>query len=222
MSLLLLFVALTARDGGIGIYLFPIAHEEALHMTKTMAALLITIYHLFLTAGRGFGALFLQWVPIKIFLFAQLCLATCTQLLLYFYGLKSNASLWILTSFFAVLSGPTYPSLMCWADCYIDASGVAIAVIDIGIGLGGFLTLWLYAHAYNVLGSAGVFLLILLFSAVMFLLLTPLQIVSAIHGDRYKKNCIEEDTVDALPKQLNEDNDSQKSFKGERTPLVHK
>ena len=195
VSLFLLYVLLNGRDRGMSMYLFVIAHEDILQMSKPMAAVLVTSYNMFQAVGRGIGALISHWLPIKPFVFVQLLISSFLQLLLFFYGLESNATLWILSALFGIVAGPTYPSIMSWADRYVEASGVVIAVIDIGIGLGGFIALWLYGHTYETSDSVGVFLLGLVYGIILLAILIPLQIASSFHGDRHKNATISANTV---------------------------
>ena len=87
ISLFFLYVIQNGRDKGMYMYLFVIAHEDVLQMSKPMAALLVTCYNLFTAVGRGLGALISHWLPIKPFLFIQLIFAAFFQMLLFFYGL---------------------------------------------------------------------------------------------------------------------------------------
>ena len=185
--LFLLYVLLHGRDRGIGTFLFVIAHIDV-QMTKPVAALLVSMLNVFIALGRGFVAFLAHWLPIESLLFTQVVATVVLQLLMYFYGVESIVALWTLTALYGLSAGPTFPSMMSWASKYIETTGMVLAIIDIGNGVGGFLALWFYGVIHEDYGSSGVFLMGLINGTVIIVLLIPLQIVSLIHGKSHKNN----------------------------------
>lgn len=186
VSLGFAYFFLNGRDRGMSMFLFVIAHTDVLHLSKPVSAAMVTAFSLCQAAGRGLSALLSRWLTIHTMLFAQLGIACFIQLLVIFYALESEASLWVFSCLFGIISGPTYPTLMSWADRYVEATGVVIAVIDIGIGLGGFTTIITLSRLYENHGSLSVFVLCFIFSVALCFILVPLQIVSSLRGDRHK------------------------------------
>ena len=187
VALFFIYIFINGRDRAFSMYLFIIAHDDVLQLPKVTAAALVTVTSLGVVLGRGVGALISGKVPIQVMLFTELILGAYLHMLLWFYGLVSVTSLFILCGLLGFVTGPTYPSVMAWADRYIEATGVVISVIDVGLGLGGFASLWTSAYLYDEYGAVAIFLLGLVLAITLIAIILPLQIVSHVHGDRRKK-----------------------------------
>lgn len=190
ISLFAIYVFLCGRDFGFGGFIFIIAHTDVLQMSKPLSAALVTALNLSTAIGRGFSTFISKWITTQIMLFSQLFLVCILQMLMVLYGLDSVTVLFVLTCLYGAASGPTYPTIMSWADRYIEATGMVIAVIDIGIGVGGFIATVFYSYINQTYGSLGIFIVGFVFSIVMVGVITPLQIVGHLKGDRHKNKLV--------------------------------
>ena len=131
------------------------------------------------------SALISRWFTPKVMLFTQMIIAIILQILIVIYALESVTLLFTLSCLYGAISGPTYPTIMGWADRYVEATGMVIAIIGIGNGVGGFVSTLVLAHINQKHGSLTVFLFGLIMSISILVILIPLQIFSHIKGDRH-------------------------------------
>lgn len=186
LSLFILYFCVNGRDRTISMFLFIIAHTDILQMSKAASAGLVTVGVLSVTAGRGLAGLLSQWFDNRILLIGQLLLGCYIQMLMTFYALSDTTSLWTLTCLLGLVTGSTYSSILAWANRYIKSSGLLLAVIDVGVGLGGCVSLVVGGYLYDEYGSLGVFTLCLLYGVILLTIFVPLQVVAFINGNRYE------------------------------------
>ena len=81
----------------------------------------------------------------------------CLMTLVLFSTLDMDGTiyLWIMVPITELFIGPSYVSLMAWVDRYIEVTGLVVATIDVGIGLGSLLSTWavgllLHSHGGTV------------------------------------------------------------------------
>jgi hypothetical protein len=74
---------------------------------------------------------------------------------------------------------------MSWADMYIPVGGVIVAMIEVGLAMGGFLATGLGGYLLKTHGAVAFFIQVAVGSCGILLLLTPLQVVSAQRGGRF-------------------------------------
>ena len=185
VSLLFMYIFINGRDRSLPQFLFAIGHK-GLGMTKNMSALLLTTYSFLSALARGLCAVITRCVPIQIVLLIEISMALLLQMYLVFYGMNSPTSLWLLTCSLVMFTAPTYPTVMAWADRYVEVTGAVVAIIDIGIGLGGFIALVISGSLFQNQGPQAV----LTFGFVLGILLTcvyvPMQVSGYRRGDRHK------------------------------------
>ena len=194
ISLLLLYIFVNGRDRSLPVFLFAIANK-GMGMSKTVSALLLTTYNFIGAASRGLCAVVSKYVRIQIVLFVEVIVGLMLQMYLAFYGLHSDASLWTLTCLLVFFTAPTYPTVMAWADRYIEVTGAVVAMIDIGIGLGGFTALFITGNLFQNHGSQAVLTFALILAVLVTAVYLPLQLIAWRNGDRHANKQNLEDTV---------------------------
>lgn len=181
-----LYIFIQGRDRLLAVFIFIMANKAPLNISKPLSALLVTCFNLCTAFGRGLSGVLSKWVPVHILLFSQLIVACIIQVLLVLFGLSSTALFCSLICLSALFMGPTYPLVMSWCDRYIEATGVVIAIIDLGIGTGSFISLWLGGSLNQKHGSESILIFDAILGGCVLTILIPLQIVSHIKGDRHK------------------------------------
>ena len=218
ISLFLLYVGIVARDTSCCLYICPIA-VNGLNVTKQQAALLSTGFSISQTVGRLLSVALALCVPITGMVWAETTLILVFLALLATMGLNSFTLLWVFLCAFGVATGPNYPSVMAWADRYIQVTGFVMVVIDLGIGLGGFAATWAAGQVYDNYPLQAMFFFSLIAASVMAVILIPLQVASCHHGDRHKddKNGITDSSrVSSTESLIDQDN----PLSNDTSPLI--
>ena len=223
VSLLFLYIFVNGRDRALPSFLFAIANK-GMGMSKTVSALLLTTYNLVAAGSRGLCAVVSKYVRIQIVLFVEVMAGLLLQMYLTFYGLHSDAALWTLSCSLVFFTAPTYPTAMAWADRYIEVTGSVVAMIDIGIGLGGFTALFITGNLFQNHGSQAVLKFGLALAVLVTAVYLPLQLISWRNGDRHANKQELEDTVsvhDSLDDLRDEAVSSPAEFTDEKLTLLN-
>lgn len=129
-----------------------------------------TAFWISFSFGRFSGFVVSMFVPIKIIMICESLTFLLTSLLLLVILPGSTLPLWILTIISGLMNGPMYPTGVSWANIYLNMTGVAITLLVLGAGLGGYTITKLIGHLYDVFGpqqfvylnfSVSVFILII-------------------------------------------------------------
>ena len=176
---------LNGRDRGFGMFVFAIANQ-GLHVNKPTASLLQFSYSLVGTVTRGVCTVIAIWLPIQVIMLTLVCGAVAVQVLLLLYGLQGIEYFWILSCVTASFIAPLHPSIMAWANAYIDVTGVAIGVLNIGFGLGGLSCMYLSGYLFQHRGSRAVLQLSLLCGSALAGVFIVLQIVAHRRGSKHQ------------------------------------
>ena len=184
-SLLFCFYFLNGRDRGLAMFVFAIANK-GLHVDKSTASLLLFSYNLSGALSRGACAVIAIWLPIQAIVLTLVCGAVAVQVLLLLYGLQSIEYLWTLACVTATFITPTFPSVMAWANVYIDVTGVVIGVLNLGVGLGGLSCMYLSGYLFQHRGSRAVLQLSLLCGSALAGVFIVLQIVAHRRGSKHQ------------------------------------
>ena len=96
--------------------------------------------------------------------------------------------LWILSNVLSFVAAPTYSTVMVWSNQYLKPTGVVVAIIDLGIGVGNFSATWLGGFLFDNFGGQYIFYLSLLFAAFMLCIIVPLQIVTSYWERKFQRS----------------------------------
>ena len=185
-SIFVLYILNRLRISTINLFLFPIASNPPLNFSYTLAAAVMTVYSASMVLGRLLIAGLSHYVHMTPLLWIQSILLLVTHILLALVALDGDIQFWVLSGLCGFWSGPAYPSIIAWANNYLEVHGYVMAIVDLGIGVGSFLSSWLSGYLFQYYGSKFVFYLVIAGSGIMLLVLLPHQIVAIRHGDRYK------------------------------------
>ena len=184
-SVFICFFSLNGRDRGFGMFVFTIANK-GLNADKSTASLVLFCFNLTGTLARGACALLALCVPVQVILTTIIAGAVTTQTLLLMYGLQSVEHFWILSCLTSLFITPNYPTLMAWANVYIDVTGVVTGVFNVGIGLGGLSCMFLSGYLFDHSGSHAVLQLALIYGAALAGMFLLLQTVAHWRGNKYQ------------------------------------
>ena len=137
--------------------------------------------------GRLIVAALSHRIHMSHLLWLQSVFLLATHVLLAVLGLNGSVQFWVLSGMLGFWSGPAYPSIVAWANQYIEVQGYVMAVIDLGIGVGTFVSSWLSGYLFQYHGSVSVFSFCSAGSALLLLVLLPYQIIASKHGERYER-----------------------------------
>ena len=186
ISLFFIYVCIVNSNNTINVFIFYVAVKSSIRMSKSRAAMFNTVYNSGWVIGRLMGTINARFIKIHYIVFFSICAVLANTTLLVFYGFHSEVTFWCLTCAMGIFSGPCYPCVMAWADRYIEMEGVMVAMIDVGIGLGGFISLYLGGYLLHTRGSVYIFIMSAAASLMLFISMVTLQIYCHIRGDRYK------------------------------------
>ena len=111
----------------------------------------------------------------------------CLMTLVLFSTLDMDGTiyLWIMVPITELFIGPNYVSLMAWVDRYIEVTGLVVATIDVGIGLGSLLSTWAVGLLLHSHGGTVCYWFTLGGAVLVLVILVPAQIMGLIEGDRH-------------------------------------
>ena len=185
-SLFILYLLNRGRINSTNLFLFPIAANPPLNFSHTLAASVNVLYSGAMVLGRvTIGGLshFIHMTPL---LWVQSICLLATHILLAVIALNGPIEFWVLSGMCGLWCGPAYPSIVAWANNYLEVHGYIMAIIDLGIGAGTFISSWLCGYLFEYYGSVYVFYLCAAGSGLVLMVLLPLQITASKHGDRYQ------------------------------------
>ena len=128
-----------------------------------------------------------QLVNIHYLVFTGIVSVLILSLFLLFFGFTSEVSFWCLTCAVGSFAGPCYPSVMAWADRYIEMDGIMVALVDLGIASGGFMSQYVGGHIIHHNGPVYAFVLCTAAAGYLLVVIIALQIYCSIKGDRFKR-----------------------------------
>lgn len=184
VCLFLLYVGIVFRDNSLGLFLCPTG-ELVFNMSGFTASLLGLAFSISQFVGRLGATVLAIFIPVQVLVFVEL-IGTCFFMIaLTIWGLQEELYLWIFSCAAGLFIGPNYPSIMAWADRYVEATGMVITVIDLGIGIGAFLATLVGGILFHQKGPEWLFYMSVGGAVFMLGVLIPLQIVSSRYGDRH-------------------------------------
>ena len=185
ISLLFVYIFVNGAPRALPVFLFAIANK-GLGVSTANSAVILTTHGFMGAVGRGTSAFISKCLNIKLLLFIQVMTALVLSFCLMFSGMSSAIALAVTSCLLNFMLDPIYPSIMAWADRFIIVTGSVVAIIDIGIGLGEFVALFIAGVFFQNRGSQSILTLCFLLTALVVLVYIPLQAVSWRHGDRHE------------------------------------
>ena len=184
-TLCLLYIIIIGRDYCFTLYIFTIAVKSHLQMPKRQAGLLNTSYNVAMAVGRIISTIISTVIPIQIIVFYQCVITVIVLVLLVLFGLDGVVPFWILTCLLGIFVSPTVPSFLAWANRYIVCNGFAVAIIDIGIGVGGLLGTWINGLIFQKYNGQGLLVFAMYLSVAVLVIFIPMQAFAHWQGDRH-------------------------------------
>jgi predicted MFS family arabinose efflux permease len=186
-SLFILYLLNRGRINSTNLFLFPIAASPPLNFSHTLSASVNMLYSGAMVLGRVVIGALSHWLHMAPLLWIQSICLLITHILLSILALDGALQFWILSGLCGMWAGPAYPSIVAWTNSYIEVHGYVMAIIDLGIGAGTFISSWLCGYLFEYYGSAYVFYLCAAASGIVLIVLLPLQIVASKHGGRHRE-----------------------------------
>lgn len=186
VSLFALYVGIVFREVMIGMYLCT-AGTFLFKMSGFKASLLGMAYNISLLIGRVLGMVCALCVRIQTMVLVELITVFVIMVIISIVGFKVEMCFWFLVCILGVFMGPNYPSVMAWADRYIEATGFVVAIIDTGIGAGAFIAFLGGGLVLQRLDAQWLFYLCSVSTAFVLALFLPMQVVSSKRGDRHEQ-----------------------------------
>ena len=185
------YVTNVGKDASFLTFTLPIAIDGRipLNFNKHSADLLMTVSAVCAAVGRFLSALLAKCMPIQVIVFIQIMVILASQIVLVLLGLQNVTAYWVGSCAFNMFSSPLFPSVLAWADKYVQMTAVAVAVVDVATGIGSFVFAWLagYVFHYKEQGALWVLYLSLGCGITMSLLMILLQICGSCHGNRFDR-----------------------------------
>ena len=186
VCVVLLYVGIVSRDQALGLYMCPLGVDAGL--TKQTAVWLSFVYNASLLVGRIFSVFMAPFVKVHLMAFVEcILILICLMTLVLFSTLDMDGTiyLWIMVPITGLFIGPNYASLMAWVDRYIEVTGLVVATIDVGIGLGSLLSTWAVGLLIHRYGGTVCYWFSLGGAVLVLMTLVPAQIMGLIEGDRH-------------------------------------
>ena len=191
LGLFLVYTLQVANMTSFGTYIYPIAvNTTSLKFSSAVGSEITTAYYISATLGRLFWGVLSHCISIKIILFLEICLQLCTVIAFVLFGLSTKLVFVVLLCLCSFFMSPVYPSVMAWTDRYIEVSGLVVAVIDTGIGVGALISTYISGVIFQRFGAQSLFYFALTCASLVLVVLTSMQIGGGIHGDRYKAQIV--------------------------------
>ena len=188
IGLFLVYFMEIAAMVALSTFIYPIAvNTKSLQFTSSSGSVVTTLFFTLGMAGRLFWAILSHFISIKFIAFCELTLQVVSFICLALFGLKSQLSFSILVCVCSFFMQPLYPALMAWSNRYIEVTGLVVAVIDTGIGIGYLLSSWISGIVYQRFGAQSILYFSLSCSAVVLAIAILMQVRSSYHGDRFNK-----------------------------------
>ncbi|CAH1798355.1 unnamed protein product [Owenia fusiformis] len=159
-----------------------------LNMTEQEAALVNSA-----STGTGIGAHFLmillaKCIPMPLLIFGEMHGILAVSAAAIFIVLNDVQGFWILSCAFRFFSAALWAGGMAWSENYIDITGAAIMLWDIGAGVGGVLFNYLGGYLLTNHGASAILWLDFGGAVTMCALLYVTQVVMSHHGHKYRKD----------------------------------
>ena len=108
VSLLFLYIFVNGAQRALPNFLFAMANK-GLGVSKTEAALILTMYGFTGAVGRGACAVISKYVNIKLLLFIQVLAGFVLSMYLMFYGMTSPVALGVISCLLTLMTAPRNP-----------------------------------------------------------------------------------------------------------------
>ena len=198
----LFYVTNVGKDAAFLTFTLPIAIDRRLplHFSKHSADLLMTVNSICSAAGRLLAAVVAKFLAIQAIVFIQMFFILIATVTLLLWGLEYAVVYWVATCVFNTFSSPLFPSVLAWADKYVQMTAVAVAVVDVATGIGALVFTWLagYVFDYKTNGAAWILYLTLGCTVAMTLFMVAMQILGSCHGNRFESSENTEEDDEAL------------------------
>ena len=186
-SMFFAYFGIVTQNKAIAYYLFYMAINSSIQIkSKQRAALLNTVYNAICVVSRILGVIMTRFIKIHFMVFGSAFAILAIGILLVLFGFKNELSFWILTCAMALVSGPCYACVLSWADRYIPMRGLLVSVLDIGIGSGSFMSIYLGGYILHHFKPVYIFVMCAAGSLLVVIVLIPLQIYCSKKGDRFR------------------------------------
>ncbi|CAH1798354.1 unnamed protein product [Owenia fusiformis] len=174
--------------GAIFVNFHTAVATESLNMTEQEAALVNSA-----SIGTGIGANFLiiilaKFIPMPLLIFTELHGILVVSIIAVFLLLKDVTGFWILSCTFRVFITALWAGGMAWSEKYIEITGAAIMLWDIGAGIGGVVFTYLGGYLLTSHGAMGIIWMDLSGAIFMCLLFYVTQFTMSRHGHKNRKN----------------------------------
>ncbi|CAH1798362.1 unnamed protein product, partial [Owenia fusiformis] len=160
---------------------------KSLNMTKQEAALLNSA-----SSGTALATQFLmiflaKYVPMPVLVFSEVHGILAVSIAAFFFVLNNILGFTILSCAFRFFSAAFWAGGMAWAENYIDITGAAIMLWNIGSGVGGVFT-YLSGYLFSNHGVSAILWLDLSIAILVCLLLYITQCIMSRHGPKRRKD----------------------------------
>ncbi|CAH1798361.1 unnamed protein product [Owenia fusiformis] len=161
---------------------------ENLNMTEQEAALVNSA-----STGTGIGGHFLmillaKFIPMPVLIFAEIHGILAVSIAAIFLVLNDVIGFWVLSCLFRLFSASLWAGGMAWSENYINITGAAIMLWDVGSGVGGVVFNYLSGYLLTNHGASTILWLDLSGAIMMCLILYGTQIIMSRHGHKSRKD----------------------------------
>ena len=208
VCIVIIYVGIMIRDRALSLYVCPMGVDAGL--TKQTAVWLGFVFNMTSLAGRVVSVFLAPWVRVHVMVYVEciliiLCLLALAMLSTF--DMPGTLYLWIMIPLIGFIMSPNYASVMAWINRYIEVTGLVVATIDVGIGLGSLLSTWAVGLLLHRYGSTVCYWFSLGGAVLVMMPLVPSQIMGLIEGDRHDNKHVSDNDHDetATPEHMSEE-----------------
>lgn len=180
-------------------FIFSIATEGDLNMSKSDAALLQTAFWICYTLSRGLiSPLITAFVPVQPYL-AIVCISSAVvTLVMAFFGPNAIVLMWICNCLFGIQIAVPFPNAMAWANLYLDMNSMATMILLMGNSFGGMAFQAWAGSLYDNRGPDTVFYITALGCIFLTILFIILQSIAHFQSGMFKEAYVYDDNDEII------------------------
>lgn len=183
----LMFMHVVGGERVMSKFLYTFAVESDLQFSPDTAWDLNSAFWLAFTIGRGVNIILAVVCPLPLLLGIEISGNIINGLVLGVFAVRNSTILWVFTCSFGLFLSPLFPTLLVWADLYVEMTAIAVSVAYVGSAIGGMVYQWLGGYLLEYHGPPTIMQLILGYSLNLGVIYLIIQTISAKHGKRMSK-----------------------------------
>ena len=186
VSLICVFSVLgVGSERAMARFLYAFAVESRLRFTPKDAATLETVFWASFTISRVLMTIGAKWISAGTLLTVDVVINVVSTAALAVYGEQFKLVTWIFCVGYSLSLAALIPTMMTWANTYIDMAGMMTSLVFIFGAAGSFIFSWLAGYLFQFVGPITLMQLLLTVSLATLVSFALMRLLGRKYGPRY-------------------------------------